>query len=105
MTAIELAALGLATFRLSRLLAVDDGPFEIFARLRALFIAETNGIAVADNMVGKLLMCPYWCLTMWVGALALMTWCWFPIARWFWIWLAIAQAGAIVGLAENRLAR
>ena len=102
---IDLLVLGLATFRLSRLVSIDDGPFGIFARLRAMFITEVDGICIADNAIGQLLMCPYWCLTIWTGGFAVLTWYTIPIMKWFWLWLAVSQIGAIVGLTENKLAR
>lgn len=51
----------LACYRLARLLSVDDGPGNVFLRLRAL--------VPPDRMWGKLLLCPY-CLGVWLAVLA-----------------------------------
>lgn len=58
----------LATWRVSHLIAKEEGPFHLFGRWRAL---------VGDHAVGELFTC-FQCLSLWVGAglalLAGLTW-------------------------------
>lgn len=60
--------LGLATWRLSSLLVDEDGPFDIFARLRALLGVRYNksNDAYSFNQVGTALTC-VWCTSIWVA--------------------------------------
>ena len=48
----------LATWRLMRLVAREDGPFEFIVKLR---------VRAADGFVGQLMDCPY-CLSLWLAA-------------------------------------
>ncbi|HEX6898973.1 MAG TPA: DUF1360 domain-containing protein [Thermoanaerobaculia bacterium] len=74
----------LATWRVSHLIASEDGPFDVIVRLRQ---------RAGDGVLGKLMDCPY-CLSLWIAApLALLladgavAWC---VA-----WLAIS-GGALL---------
>jgi len=67
----------LATWRLSFMLAEEDGPFAIFARFRhAVGLRQTavreNGAVevamVAQSPVAELFAC-VWCLSVWIAAL------------------------------------
>lgn len=69
----------LASWRLSHLVAREDGPFDLVLRLRA---------RAGDGMLGRLMDCPY-CLSVWIAApLALLVttkpleWClaWWAIS-------------------------
>jgi hypothetical protein len=75
----------LATWRVSHLIASEDGPFDAIVRLR-----ERAG----DGVLGKLMDCPY-CLSLWIAApLALLladsagAWC---VA-----WLAISGGSSLL---------
>lgn len=48
----------LATWRLSHLIAHEDGPFDVIVRLRA---------RAGNGMLGRLMDCPY-CLSLWIAA-------------------------------------
>ena len=54
----RLALAALATWRLATLLARDDGPWDVVARLRA---------ALGDGMLGRMLDC-FRCVSLWVAA-------------------------------------
>lgn len=56
LTPVDLLILCLATFRAAQLVALDDGPFSVFARLRKVSIGDAR----------ELLTCPY-CVGMWVA--------------------------------------
>lgn len=53
----------LATWRMSRLVAFEDGPWDAVARLRRL---------AGDGMLGHLMDCPY-CLSLWFAAPAALS--------------------------------
>lgn len=48
----------LAVWRVSSLLYAEDGPFDLFRRLRR---------AAGEGMLGKMLGC-FWCVSVWVAA-------------------------------------
>lgn len=81
----------LATWRLARLVAREDGPFEIVVKLRR---------RAADGFAGQLMDCPY-CLSLWLAA---------PFAfaladtalAWLAAWLAISGGASLI---ENLLER
>jgi hypothetical protein len=81
----------LATWRVSFLLTQEDGPWDVFARLRR---------ATANSMPGRALECLY-CTSVWVAA---------PIALWItpfgvrWVvtWLAISGAACLLHRATER---
>jgi len=60
--------LGLITWRVTTLITVEEGPFEIFARLRDFVGVEYDEFS---NCVGKWVLpralCCHWCASMWVG--------------------------------------
>jgi hypothetical protein len=75
----------LATWRVTHLLAREDGPFDIVLRLR---------LRLGDGMLGRLVDC-FYCLSMWVAA---------PIALLIYvqprdlllIWLALSGAACLI---------
>lgn len=56
MSGVLLAAAVLATWRVTHLIAAEDGPWNVIARLRAL----------APGPVGRLMDC-FYCLSLWVA--------------------------------------
>ena len=75
----------LATWRVSHLIAHEDGPFDMIVRLRR---------RAGDSVLGKLMDCPY-CLSLWIAApLALL------LARtpgaWCVAWLAISGGSSLL---------
>jgi hypothetical protein len=81
----------LATWRLARLVAREDGPFEIIVKLR---------IRAADGFAGQLMDCPY-CLSVWFAApfaFALAD----TLVAWIAAWLAISGGASLI---ENLLER
>ena len=75
----------LATWRVSHLIAYEDGPFDVIVRLRR---------RAGDGVLGKLMDCPY-CLSLWIAApLALL------LARepgaWGVAWLAISGGSSLL---------
>ena len=64
----ELLILGLATWRITSLLVTEDGPYDIFGRLRAFLgvrYDEYNS-PYGTNVIAQGLLC-MWCASVWVG--------------------------------------
>ena len=75
----------LATWRVSHLVASEDGPFDGIVRLRA---------RAGDGMLGRLMDCPY-CLSLWIAApAALLLGRQFP--EWCAAWLAISGGASLL---------
>lgn len=81
----------LATWRLARFVAREDGPFDLIVKLRG---------RVGSGFAGQLMDCPY-CLSLWIAApfaAALAD----SAAAWIAAWLAISGGAAFL---ENLLER
>lgn len=93
---LEFVVLALATWRLTSLLVWEDGPFEVFARLRRRLGVryDESSVAYGTNWLAKGVVCPA-CVSVWFGfGWAGLYFLWEP----FW-WLALPfalSAGAIV---------
>jgi len=82
----------LATWRVSHLVAREDGPFDLILRMRA---------RAGGGVAGRLMDCPY-CLSLWVAA---------PVAAWWatglgegvLLWLAISGGACLVEVAHDAL--
>lgn len=62
----------LATWRLTRLLVKEDGPWDMFGKTRDFFGIRFNSRGIAyvpsGNSIGKMLLC-LWCTSIWTGIL------------------------------------
>ncbi|KPL17779.1 MAG: hypothetical protein AMJ93_14640 [Anaerolineae bacterium SM23_84] len=66
---VEFVALALATWRLTSLLVWEDGPFEVFARLRhrlGVRYVEGSSQGYGTNWFAKGVVCPA-CASVWFG--------------------------------------
>lgn len=80
----RLVLAALATWRLTHLIAREDGPADLLARLRA---------ALGDGLWGRMMDC-FHCASLWVAA---------PAALWvspravdaWWVWLALSGAACL----------
>lgn len=75
----------LATWRLSHLVAREDGPFDAVLRLRA---------RAGDGMLGRLMDCPY-CLSIWFAAPAALLLA-HRLPEWCAAWLAISGGASLL---------
>ena len=75
----------LATWRVTHLLAAEDGPADLVARLRA---------RLGASWPGKILDC-FYCLSLWVAAPAALFVSRAPLA-WFLTWLALSGAACLL---------
>jgi len=84
----------LATWRVTHLLANEDGPADLIVRFRAL---------LGDGLLGKLMDC-FYCLSLWVAAPAALFVTRKPL-EWLMTWLAISGAACLLErLVENPIA-
>jgi hypothetical protein len=86
-----------ATWRLTSLIVNEEGPFDIFVKLRTYIGIETNayGVSGGNNMIAKALTC-IWCTSLWVSFLASFFSPYSVNIGWFIVsWLAIST-GAIL---------
>lgn len=99
MTVLEFVILALATWRLTSLLVWEDGPFEMFARLRHRLGVryDEHSVAYGTNWFAKGVVCPA-CASVWFGTLfAIAYWLWCPI-----VWLALPLALSTASIALER---
>jgi hypothetical protein len=75
----------LATWRVTHLLASEDGPADIIVRFRAL---------LGQSLVGKLMDC-FNCLSLWVAALAAFFVSRTPL-EWIFCWLALSGGACLL---------
>ena len=84
----------LATWRIARLVAKEDGPFDVVLRVRA---------RAGTSVLGRLMDCPY-CLSVW-AALPLTGWLrrryGLPVADVVPVWLAISAGSSLLELATS----
>ena len=70
--------IGMAVWRLSSLLANEDGPFDVFARIRNLLGVKYRneggelGESFGTNWISKGIICT-WCVSVWVGAIVALS--------------------------------
>lgn len=97
MSLLDLALLGLACWRVARMLALEAGPGDMFRRLRlALGAWETiDGMWMGKSIPAKLVVCPL-CSSVWLAALFLLI---YPFATWLVIILAISGLASALHLA------
>lgn len=74
MSALTFIILGLATWRITLLLVVEEGPKDVFTKLRLILGVRYDeyGKKYGINMIGELMSCA-WCTSVWVGALVWLT--------------------------------
>ena len=80
----------LATWRVTHLLASEDGPADIIVRFRAL---------LGQSMVGKLMDC-FNCLSLWIAALAALFVSRRPV-EWLFCWLALSGGACLLERMEQ----
>lgn len=70
MIVLDIILLGLATWRVTSLLVWEDGPFEVFARLRYRLGVryDEHSVAYGTNWFAKGVICPA-CASVWFGIL------------------------------------
>jgi len=93
----ELIVYILATWRLARLLTSEQGPYDVFDRLRhKIGISyDDEGEPHGANVVAEAVMC-LWCLSIWIGLGVAIAYYVAPTVT-FWVTLPLAlSAGAVI---------
>jgi hypothetical protein len=94
--------LSFATWRISSLLVNENGPWNIFLRLRQRAGLE-NAIEIPDGFFPGVLSC-VWCCSMWVGAAWTLLWFFFdPTAHPVYGWLALPFMFSALAIGYERL--
>jgi hypothetical protein len=93
---MTILVLVLATWRLTSLLVWEDGPFEVFARLRRLLGVryDEKSQAVGTNWFAKGVICPA-CASVWFGAFWAVAYLLWPDVWWVALPFALS-AGAMI---------
>lgn len=100
---LELIILGLATWRISHMIVNEEGPYEIFDKLRyKVGVQYTEDLEPFGwNPIAEIFICVY-CMSVWVGGVlflfdALLGWSWIGIP------FALSAFGIIVHEVIGRL--
>ena len=100
---VEFVILCLATWRLSSLLCDEDGPWNVFSRLRnkiGVKYNEANEL-YASNEISKAFMC-LWCMSIYIGVLCILVFLIFPSSIFIFAALAFSS---VAMLADKQLWR
>lgn len=81
----------LATWRVTHLLALEDGPWDIVVRVR---------MKLGNGFLGKLMDC-FYCLSLWVAAPAAL-WITRRPSQWPLVWLALSGAACLLERATEK---
>lgn len=81
----------LATWRVTHLLANEDGPADLIVRFRAL---------LGDSIAGRLMDC-FYCLSIWIAAPAALFVTRRPL-EWAFTWLALSGAACLLERISER---
>jgi hypothetical protein len=77
---IDLAIMGLATWRLTSIVVNEAGPFDIFLRLRSMVGIEhdPDGKSLPSEGFWGLLSC-VWCMSVWIAGFVYLIWWLSPV--------------------------
>lgn len=94
--------LALATWRISSLIVNEDGPGDIFTRLRVLAGVRYDGETfqqTADNVIAGAFMC-IWCMSIWVGLILMIAYSLLPQPT---LWIATPLAFSAATIMVDQL--
>ncbi len=97
---LTIVILGLSTYRLTKLLFNEAGPFDIFGKLRLIVgvAYDEHSNRIAKNPVAEIFNCPH-CLGVWVGfAIWGSYYLWTPLLFWLYIPLALSAISSLLFL-------
>ena len=95
--------LALATFRLSHMIAKEEGPWNIFGRLALVLGAEVQSDISGrktwhgTNVLSKLVLCPL-CLSVWVGLILTVVFIRGPVLAVILVAFAVSGASVMIEL-------
>ncbi len=90
----DVVIVGLATWRIASLLVREEGPLDVFARLRSFAGVPQPGEIGPATFWSQLLGC-VWCLSLWLAPLVWIVWATAPLAA------AILAAAAVAILVDR----
>lgn len=94
MIALDFFILGMATWRITSLLVREQGPWNIFERIRELsgIIHDEDGnvLAIPDNFFADVLSC-VWCCSIWVAFGWSIVFFIYPVITWVAIPFALSS--------------
>lgn len=99
----DLVLLALATWRVSSLLASEDGPYRILARLRHMLGVryDEHSLPYGTTELAKMVAC-IWCNSVWVGAVAALSYALWPaVVPWLCLPLALSAAAVLLHRAAG----
>ena len=102
MTILDMAAIGLATWRLASLLVNEAGPGGVFLRLREWLGIEHDATGRPNIWAGDGLPALFscvWCMSVWMAGLAYLIWWLSPILAY------ILAVSAVAILAQESIER
>lgn len=90
--------MGFAIWRLSSMIAVEDGPFYVFAKLRHLagMRYDEHSTPLPQNEFARGLVC-VWCLSVWVAMLVSLFY-WFCGTMVVWMLFPFALSGVVIAV-------
>lgn len=97
----HLFVLSLATWRLSNLLVNEDGPFDLFAKVRAVFDIRVDPetkefYLLKPNVIGDMLLC-IMCTSIWVAAAMTLAYLLLPVLTfWFALGLSLSTVTCVI---------
>ena len=93
---LPLIVAALAVYRLSRMVAWEDGPGRVFARLREKAATDYDQEGEPSNFWGALLSCPL-CLSVWLGLiLGPLVLLWPAVTMWILMPFALSGAATVI---------
>jgi uncharacterized protein DUF1360 len=102
---LDVAILGLATWRLSSLFTSEVGPWNLFTHVRSVFgilhSSEGRPNVWPASFMGELLKC-LWCASLWVGALVTIAYLSVGIVT---VWCALPFALSAVAVIVSKQVR
>lgn len=96
MNILNLVILALATWRVSSLFAKEDGPFDLFIKIRTWLgvVWDIKSKPEGNNVISKGIIC-IWCNSIWFGGFWIVAYLLSPMVIWLALPFAIS-AGAVL---------
>lgn len=94
----------LATWRISSMFVREDGPFDVFDRIRILAGVryDIDDIAYGTNVISSLLSC-LWCTSIWVAFVTALYLRPVGVADWFVMSLALSAMSILFDKVLNKI--
>jgi Protein of unknown function (DUF1360) len=104
-TPLDLLIGSVATWRITHMLLLENGPFRVFRRLRERFgvVYGADDDTQVVSFKYEITTCP-WCLSIWVATAATLLLRWSGVGRWVLLPFISSAGSVIIGkLMERKL--